>query len=64
MIATSWEYQDSTTHLADPKLREDVFSTPLPERFERLANMYDRLIRELKKRGLEKQIAFVGYITN
>ena len=59
VIATSWEYQDSTTHLADPKLREDVFSTPLPERFERLANMYDRLIRELKKRGLEKQIAFV-----
>jgi hypothetical protein len=59
IIATSWEYQDSTTHLVDPKLREDVFSTPPAERFERLANMYDRLIEELKKRGLEKQIAFV-----
>jgi hypothetical protein len=59
IIATSWEYQDSTTHLVDPKLREDVFSTPPAERFERLANMHDRLIQELKKHGLEKQIAFV-----
>src|ERR1017187_3651183 len=56
---TSWEYQDSTAHLADPKLREDVFSTPPAERFERLANMHDRMIQELKKHGLEKQIAFV-----
>jgi hypothetical protein len=56
---TSWEYQDSTTHLADPKLRADVFSTPTAQRFERLANMHDRLIQELKKHGLEKQIAFV-----
>jgi hypothetical protein len=56
---TSWEYQDSTTHLADPKLREDIFSTPPAERFERLANMHDRMIQELKKHGLEKQIAFV-----
>ena len=56
---TSWEYQDSTAHLADPKLREDVFSTPPAERFERLANMHDRMIQELKKNGLEKQIAFV-----
>ena len=59
IIATSWEYQDSTTFLADAKLREDVYSTPKEQRFERLANMYDRLIQELKKRGLEKQIAFV-----
>jgi hypothetical protein len=59
VIATSWEYQDSTTFLADAKLRQDVFSTPIEERFERLANMHDRLIQELKKYGLEKQIAFV-----
>ncbi len=59
VIATSWEYQDSTTHLADPKLREDVFSTPLAQRFERLATMHDALIKELKKRGLHTQIAFV-----
>jgi hypothetical protein len=59
IIQTSWEYQDSTTHLGDPKLREDVFSTPEDIRLERLANMHDRLIQELKKRGLEKQIAFV-----
>jgi hypothetical protein len=56
---TSWAYQDSTTNLADPKLREDIFSTPLNERFERLANLHDRLIQELKKHGLEKQIAYV-----
>jgi Sugar-binding cellulase-like len=59
VIQTSWEYQDSTPMLADPKLRADVMSTPLAERFERLANMHDRLIQELKGRGLEKQIAFV-----
>src|ERR1035437_9233036 len=36
---TSWDDQDSTAHLADPKLRENVFSTPPADRFERLANM-------------------------
>ena len=59
VIATSWEYQDSSSFLADAGLRQDVFSTPLAERFERLANMHDRLIQELRKHGLEKQIAFV-----
>jgi hypothetical protein len=59
VIMTSWEYQDSTTHLADPKLREDVLSTPPAQRFDRLANIHDRMIQELKKHGLEKQIAFV-----
>ena len=59
VIQTSWEYQDSTALLADARLRADVMSTPLAERFERLAGMHDRLIQELKRRGLEKQIAFV-----
>jgi hypothetical protein len=59
VIQTSWEYQDSTPLLADPNLRADVMSTPPAERFERLADMHDRLIQELKKHGLEKQIAFV-----
>src|SRR5271154_6923506 len=53
VIQTSWEYQDSTPMLADHKLRADVMSTPPAERFERLANMHDRLIQELKRRGLE-----------
>jgi hypothetical protein len=59
IIQTSWEYQDDTPLLADAMLRQDVFSTPKEERFERLADMHDRLIQELKKHGLEKQIAFV-----
>ncbi len=59
VIMTSWEYQDSTAHVADPKLREDVFSTPPAERFERLATLHHRMIQELIKHGLEKQIAFV-----
>jgi hypothetical protein len=59
IIATSWAYQDSTTHLADPKLRQEVFSVPLGDRFELLADLHDRLIQELKKHGLEKQLAFV-----
>jgi hypothetical protein len=60
VIATTWQYQDgSTPLLADPKLREDILSTPLPERFDHLAKMYDRLIQELKKNDLEKQLAYV-----
>lgn len=59
VIQTSWEYQDDTPLLADPILREDIYSTPREDRFERLADMHDRLIQELKKNGLEKQIAFV-----
>ena len=59
IVQTSWAYQDSTTNLADPKLRADIFSTPVDQRFERLARLHNRLIEELKKHGLEKQIAFV-----
>jgi Sugar-binding cellulase-like len=59
VIATSWEYQDSNSFMTDAKLRQDIDSTPREDRFERLADMHDRLIQELKKHGLEKQIAFV-----
>ena len=59
IIQTSWEYQDSTTNVGDPKIREYIWSVPEEERLDRLATQHDRLIQELKKRGLEKQIAFV-----
>jgi hypothetical protein len=53
-----WEYQDSINHLADGKLKEELLSIPRDRRMLHLAVKDDIFLRELKKRGLEKRIAF------
>jgi nicotinamidase-related amidase len=59
VILTSWEYQDSTWLIADPKLRAEVMAIPPTKRFMHLARHHDRLLGMLKERNLEKQIAFI-----
>lgn len=59
VILTSWEYQDSSWHVADSRIREEVFGIPVEDRLIRLAHQHNRLLALLKERGLDKQIAFV-----
>lgn len=59
IILTSWEYQDSSWFIADPAIRSQVFSIPAERRFMHLAEQHDRLLKILKSKKLDKQIAFV-----
>ncbi|HUU58933.1 MAG TPA: cellulase-like family protein [Phycisphaerae bacterium] len=59
VILTSWEYQDSSWFVADPKIRAEVMAIPEPDRFMHLARQHDRLLRVLKDKGLDRNIAFV-----
>ena len=59
VILTSWEYQDSSWFVADPKLRAEVMAIPQAKRFMHLARHHDRLMRLLKEKNLEKNVAFV-----
>ncbi len=59
VVLTSWEYQDSTSLLADAKLRAEVMGVPLPQRFMRLARHHDRLLRIFEERDLHKNIAYI-----
>jgi hypothetical protein len=62
VIPTSWEYQDAVAHLADSNLRTQILAVPYSERLMLLARQYDRLLVELKKRGLHKRIVQVEVI--
>ena len=59
VITTSWEYQDSTWHVADPALRAQVMAYPRGDRFMLLAQQHDRLLGAIKREGLQDRIAFV-----
>ena len=59
VILTSWEYQDSSWLVADPKIRAEVMAVPQEKRFMHLARQHDRLLRVLKVKGLQRNIAFV-----
>lgn len=59
VIATSWEYQDSTWHVADPAIRAQVMEYPLEDRFMLMARQHDRLLAAIKREGLQDRIAFV-----
>jgi hypothetical protein len=59
VILTDWEYQDSSWFVADPKIRAEVLNVPEPQRFMRLASHHDRLLRILKDKGLQQNVAFV-----
>jgi hypothetical protein len=59
VILTSWEYQDSTWMVADPKIRAEVYGIPEKDRLMRLAQHHGRLLRILEDKGIEKHVAFV-----
>jgi cellulase (glycosyl hydrolase family 5) len=59
VILTSWEYQDSSWFVADPRIRAEVMGVPEERRFLHLARQHDRLLRILKDKGLDKNIAFI-----
>ena len=62
VIMTSWEYQDAITQLADAHIRNEILSVPYSERLMQLARQYDRLLLELKRRKLHRNIAQVEII--
>lgn len=62
VITTSWEYQDAISHLADTQIRDEIIGVPYNDRLNLFAAHYHRLLTELKKRGLQKQIALVELI--
>jgi hypothetical protein len=59
VILTSWEYQDSSWLVADPKLRAEVMAVPREKRFMHLARHHDRLLAAIKDKNLDKNIAFI-----
>ena len=59
VILTSWEYQDSSWLVADPKIRAEVMAVPEEKRLMHMARQHDRLLRALKDKGLHRNIAFV-----
>ena len=59
VILTSWEYQDSSWFVADRKIRAEVMGVPEPQRFMHLARQEDRLLRILKDKDLQNNIAFI-----
>jgi hypothetical protein len=59
VIPTSWEYQDSSWHVADPALRAQVMEYPRDGRFMLMATQHDRLLAAIKREGLQDRIAFV-----
>ncbi len=59
---TSWEYQDAISQLDDARIRNEILAVPYSERLMLLARQYDRLLVELRKRGLHKRIAQVEII--
>jgi hypothetical protein len=62
VIMTSWEYQDAISQLGEPRIREEILAVPYNERLMLLGRQYDRLLRELRKRGLHKRIAQVEIV--
>jgi hypothetical protein len=59
VILTSWEYQDSSWLVADPKIRAEVMAVPEEKRLMHMARQHHRLLRVLKDKGLHRNIAFV-----
>ena len=59
VILTSWEYQDSSWLVADPKIRAEVMAVAQNQRLMQMARQYDRLLRMLKDKGLDRNIAYV-----
>ena len=51
VILTSWEYQDSSWLVADPKIRAEVMAVPEEKRLMHMARQHDRLLRRLERQG-------------
>jgi hypothetical protein len=62
VITTSWEYQDAISQLDDSRIRDEILAVPYGDRLMLLARQYDRLVVELRKRGLHKRISQVEII--
>jgi hypothetical protein len=62
VILTSWEYQDAVAHTDDRRVRDQIVGVAYNDRLMLLARHFDRLLREIKRRGLDKRIASVEVI--
>ena len=58
IIPTTWQYQDSNNHLADPALRACINAIPPEQRMMHIAKKSDFFINRLKELGLADRIAF------
>jgi hypothetical protein len=59
LALTSWQFQETPPIAADPEIRKQILGIPAEQWFGHMAKAQDRLIREVKGRGLEKRIAYV-----
>ena len=60
---TSWEYQPGHTlgFLADPGLRQEILSIPVPDRFDYTSMQIDRQLDAIKAAGFADRIAYVEF---
>lgn len=62
IIGTSWLYQDFLTEVADDALRTALVSVPYNDRILFLAREWDRLLNDIKARGLQRRLAMVEVV--
>jgi hypothetical protein len=62
IIGTTWLYQDLLTEVADDALRTALVSVPYNERISFLAREWDRLLSDLRARGLLRRLAMVEVV--
>ncbi|RUS48599.1 cellulase-like family protein [Cohnella sp. AR92] len=58
IMLSSWEYQQSPSFLAEPKLRDELAAIPPEERFMAIARSMDQLIRFVKAAGHGDRIVY------
>ncbi|NLX21024.1 MAG: hypothetical protein GXY55_05035 [Phycisphaerae bacterium] len=59
LALTSWQFQETPPIAADRDIRRQILSVPDTDWFMHMARTHDRLINEIKDRGLERTIAYV-----
>jgi hypothetical protein len=59
VILTCWEYMHCNGLVVDPAIRDAVNAMPRERRLMHLARQEDRLLRILKDRGLQQNVAYV-----
>jgi len=59
VVLSDWEYMHTNWFTSDSQLRDEINSIPKEKRLLQLARQMDRLVRRLRDRGLEKQLAWI-----
>ena len=59
LILTTWQFQETPPIPVDPSIRNDILSFPREQWFGHLAEVYDRLLTDVRDRGWIDRVAFV-----